>query len=91
MRRVVSSPWCVPLCVLLFFPHRLPAQTELQKAVEEFKVQTRDLGLRSDSPSKQGAARSAAPQWHGRVYENFRNDFIDAIPHQVAQDRKSVV
>jgi hypothetical protein len=31
-------------CVLLFFPHPLPAQTELQKAVEEFKTQTRDLG-----------------------------------------------
>ena len=81
MRRVVSSPWCV----LLFFPHPLPAQTELQKAVEEFKTQTRDLGLRADSPSKPGSTKSAAPQWHGRVYENIRNDFIDAIPHQIAQ------
>lgn len=71
--------------MLLLFPHPLLAQTELQKAVEEFKTQTRDLGLRTDSPSKQGSAKFAAPQWHGRVYENFRNDFVDAIPHQIAQ------
>ncbi len=81
MRLAAASLWCV----LLFFPYRLLAQTELQKAVGEFKAQTRDLGLRPDSPSKQGAAKSAAPQWHGRVYENFRNDFIDAIPHEIAQ------
>lgn len=85
MRRVVSSLWWGLVCVLLFLAHPLPAQTELQKAVEEFKFQTRDLGLRSDSPSQQGAAKFAAPQWHGRVYENFRNDFLDAIPHQIAQ------
>ena len=85
VRRVVSNLWWGLICVLLFLPHPLLAQTELQKAVEEFKTQTRDLGLRPDSPSKQGAAKSAAPQWHGRVYENLRNDFLDSIPHQVAQ------
>src|ERR1039458_1382650 len=24
--------------------------------------------------------------WHGRVYENFRNDVLDAIPHEVKQN-----
>ena len=85
MRRAVSSLCWGLIFALLFLPHRMLAQTELQKAVEEFKIQTRNLGLRPDSPSKQGAAGSAAPQWHGRIYENFRNDFIDAIPHQIAQ------
>jgi len=85
MRRAVSSASHGLICLLLLFPHRLLAQTELQKAVEEFKIQTRDLGLRTESPSKRGGAKSAAPQWHGRFYENFRNDFIDAIPHQIAQ------
>jgi hypothetical protein len=29
-------------------------------------------------------------RWHGRVYENFRNDVLDAIPHQVRQNGESV-
>ncbi len=28
--------------------------------------------------------------WHGRVFENFRNDALDAIPHQVKQNGESV-
>ena len=85
MRRAGSSLCWGLIFALLFLPHRMLAQTELQKAVEEFKTQTRNLGLRPDSPFKQGGAGSAAPQWHGRIYENFRNDFVDAIPHQIAQ------
>jgi hypothetical protein len=65
--------------------HPLFAQTELQKAVEEFRIQTRDLGLRSDSPRGQSSRGAAAPQWHGRIFENFRNDFLDAVPHEIAQ------
>jgi len=57
---------------------------EMEKAVEEFKIQTRTLGLRPDSPAK---ARTAGARlaWHGRLYENFRNDLLDAIPHEVRQ------
>ncbi|HWR49713.1 MAG TPA: hypothetical protein VN428_01305, partial [Bryobacteraceae bacterium] len=62
-----------------------PSRTEIQKAVEEFKVLTRELGLRPDSPRRRTSG-AAAPKWHGRLFENFRNDFLDAIPHEVVQN-----
>ncbi len=71
-------------CLLLTSFHPLRAQSELQKAAGEFKVQTRDLGMRADSPSKPGSG-STRPPWHGRVYENLRNDFLDAVPHEITQ------
>jgi hypothetical protein len=57
----------------------------LTRAAEEFKVLTRDRGMRPDSPA---AARKSSPValWHGRVYENFRNDVLDAVPHEVTQN-----
>ena len=41
--------------------------------------------MRPDSPP---AAQKTGPKllWHGRVYENFRNDALDAVPHQVTQN-----
>ncbi len=58
-------------------------------ALEEFRVQTANLtGAASPAP---GAARSAANRpaakaaWHGRVYENLRNNAFDANPHQIVQ------
>lgn len=57
--------------------------TELQKAVDEFRVQARALGLHGDTPGKNKTTRR--PKWHGRLFENFRNDFLDAVPHEVAQ------
>ncbi|MGH9630443.1 MAG: hypothetical protein ACRD7E_19195, partial [Bryobacteraceae bacterium] len=58
----------------------------MQKAIEEFKIQTRDLGLRADSPaSKLRKNGSVFSSWHGRIYENFRNDFLDAVPHELRQ------
>jgi hypothetical protein len=72
--------------LLLVFSLVLPllGQSELEKAVEEFKIQTRELGLRGDSaPQRRAAARNA--RWRGRLYENVRNDYFDAIPHQVKQ------
>lgn len=59
-------------------------QTEIQKAVQEFKELTRELGLRPDSPKRRSGG-SAGPSWHGRIFENFRNDFLDAVPHEVTQ------
>ncbi|MEZ5353946.1 MAG: hypothetical protein R2762_15010 [Bryobacteraceae bacterium] len=58
--------------------------SELEKAVSEFQIQTRNLGLRADSPRAARKTRSS-PRWHGRLYENLRNDFLDAIPHEIAQ------
>ncbi|MFB3827232.1 MAG: hypothetical protein ACE15B_10705 [Bryobacteraceae bacterium] len=58
---------------------------EMERAVEEFKIQTRNLGLRADSPAKARQARGAGRAWHGRLYENFRNDALDAVPHEILQ------
>ncbi|MBK5294957.1 MAG: hypothetical protein JJE04_25185, partial [Acidobacteriia bacterium] len=62
-----------------------PSPGPLDKAVEEFKVQTKNLGLRADSPVRQGAAGQSRMVWHGRLFENFRNDFLDAVPHEILQ------
>ena len=64
-----------------------PQQTsEVQRAIDEFKVQTANLGLRPDSPPKALKTRSPLREWHGRLYENFRNDFLDAVPHEITQN-----
>ena len=68
-------------------PARQPAPpTEMQKALEEFKTQTRDARAALRQPPKAGvpAAPAGAP-WHGRIFENLRNDFLDAVPHQITQ------
>lgn len=59
--------------------------SELERAVEEFKVLTRDLGLRPGSGGKQVRTSRSGPGWHGRIFENFRNDKLDATPHDVVQ------
>ncbi|HEU0120967.1 MAG TPA: hypothetical protein VFQ91_10625 [Bryobacteraceae bacterium] len=61
------------------------SESELEKAVEEFKVLTRDLGLRADAPRKRARTPGTGPSWHGRIFENFRNDKLDATPHEVVQ------
>jgi hypothetical protein len=72
------------LVVLLLWALALSGQqTEMDRAVEEFKLQTQNLGLRPDSPANLNGGRK--PVWHGRVFENFRNDFLDAVPHEIRQ------
>ena len=58
---------------------------EMQKAVNEFKLQSRNLGLRPDSPPSASAKRRFGLHWHGRLFENFRNDILDAVPHEIRQ------
>jgi len=58
--------------------------SEIEKAVEEFKIQTRSLGLRADSPA-QARQNGKTTHWHGRLFENFRNDYLDAVPHEISQ------
>jgi len=48
-------------------------------------VLSRDMGFREDSPKKAGKAAGRRAQYHGRVFENFRNDVLDAVPHEIAQ------
>ncbi len=63
----------------------VPPDAELNSAIEEFKAQTRNLGLRADSPPKAGR-HSPLRDWHGRLFENFRNDALDAVPHEIRQN-----
>src|SRR6266702_4547400 len=67
--------------------------SDLDRAVEEFKIQTGNLGLRGDGAKKKARNAGALKDWHGRLYENFRNDFLDAVPHQTRQsgDNKSLL
>ena len=61
----------------------------LSQAADEFKVLTRDLGIRPESPPNAQEHHGRKMLWHGRVYENFRNDILDAIPHEVKQNGES--
>jgi hypothetical protein len=56
----------------------------LRRAVEEFKLQTRNLGLRPDSPAKSRKNGQRA-KYHGRLFDNVRNDIFDAVPHEIVQ------
>src|SRR6476660_6634086 len=59
--------------------------SEMQRALEEFKAQTRNLGLRADSPASARKKSMNRPKFHGRLFENFRNDILDATPHEIRQ------
>ncbi|MBN8731643.1 MAG: hypothetical protein J0L64_13960 [Acidobacteria bacterium] len=61
------------------------AADELQKAVEEFRVQATRLGLTEGPATAQRRDTKGKSRWHGRLFENLRNDFLDAVPHEVAQ------
>jgi len=68
-----------------------PSQTSqtgdpLTRAAEQFKVLTRERGMRPESPIATLEHQGRKLLWHGRLYENFRNDVLDAIPHQVKQN-----
>jgi len=77
---------CVVLGVLACAPGARAQQGELERAVEQFKSITRELGLREDSPAPAAGARRREFPWHGRLFENFRNDVLDAVPHEVRQN-----
>ena len=58
---------------------------DVERAIEEFKIETANLGLRADGPRKIATSVNPLRDWHGRLYENFRNDSLDAIPHEIRQ------
>lgn len=64
--------------------------TSLSQAADEFKTLTRDLGMRPESPPNAQEQHGPKMRWHGRLFENFRNDVLDAIPHQVKQNGESI-
>ncbi|HKW98815.1 MAG TPA: hypothetical protein VJN43_13840 [Bryobacteraceae bacterium] len=63
--------------------------SEVERAVQEFKIQTANLGLRGENSRRKPRNIEALKDWHGRLYENFRNDFLDAIPHEIRQRGES--
>lgn len=67
------------------FAWQTTAKPPLDRAVDEFKTITKEMGLRGDSPAPKSSSGSILTRWHGRVYENFRNDKLDATPHEVVQ------
>src|SRR2546426_3964958 len=69
------------LCAAVFAQQK--RMTEMERAIEEFRIQTRALAVRSDGP--QTGAAGHASLWHGRIFENFRNDALDAVPHEIRQ------
>jgi hypothetical protein len=68
-----------PLAALAF------QSSALQRAADEYKIATRELGLRTDSPRVTAGAKPFWTSWHGRVFHNLRNDLLDAVPHEVVQ------
>jgi hypothetical protein len=56
----------------------------LTQALEEFRTQTSRLGGRGGTGVQTSAPKPKAV-WHGRIYENIRNNAFDAIPHQIVQ------
>jgi len=55
--------------------------------VEEFRVLTSESAATAADPdalARRGS--SSGSGWHGRLYENFRNDVLDAVPHEVVQN-----
>ncbi len=73
------------VCLAPLAAQQAPPSVEMSKALEEFRAQSYDLGIRPDSPKRAASRGAAAPPWHGRLYENWRNDFLDAVPHQIRQ------
>lgn len=66
-------------------PAKPPAPAEIDRAIAVFREQSLALGLREDSPSVTTSRERKKIRWHGRLFENFRNNYLDAIPHEVVQ------
>ncbi len=64
-------------------PAKRPQPSELQKALNEFRIQMGQAGGGGGAHKLKAAGRQN--RLSGRVYEYFRNDFLDAVPHEVKQ------
>jgi hypothetical protein len=65
-------------------PQKPTISPGLTIALEEFRTRTAGLSG-SNGPGKSVSSHPAKPSWHGRIYENLRNNAFDAIPHQIVQ------
>ncbi|MCS6954281.1 MAG: hypothetical protein NZM33_15655 [Bryobacteraceae bacterium] len=77
------------LCCLLPLQAQQPTAPQpspaMERAIAEFKAQTQALGLRAGAEQQGPRDGRAGRRWHGRIFENFRNDFLDAVPHEIVQ------
>ncbi len=62
-----------------------PPSAVLTTALEEFRAQTANLSGARGAVKTAGNRPTAKPAWHGRIYENLRNNALDANPHQIVQ------
>ena len=56
---------------------------EMRDAIQVFRRETAREGLRGDGSGP--SPKSPFSSLHGRVFEYFRNDVLDAVPHEVVQ------
>jgi hypothetical protein len=66
-------------------------KTELERAAEHFRIETEALGLRPGQSDALHESKASRPVWHGRLFENFRNNLLDAIPHKTKQGIQSTL
>jgi hypothetical protein len=67
---------------------RTASSPALETALQEFRTQTANLtGANPGAGAVKTAGNrpAAKPAWHGRIYENLRNNAFDANPHQIVQ------
>jgi hypothetical protein len=77
--------WLLALALLVCPGSLARAQSSLEQAAEEFRIVTRNLGIRADSPRKTSNGGAKRPAYHGRLFHNLRNNFLDAVPHEIVQ------
>src|ERR1700694_1482131 len=81
--RAIALWVCISTCAWSQQASKKP--DDVQRATDEFKIQTTNLGLRGGGTAKTAKTSSLIREWHGRLYENFRNDALDAVPHEIVQ------
>jgi hypothetical protein len=95
---VAGLAWLTCLGVLGQNQARQPSSSpRLAAALEEFRNLTSGLGTAANRAGNRGGGTDAAGSAgrsrqqaqgsgvHGRIFENFRNDALDAIPHEIVQ------
>ena len=70
-------------------PASAPPDAALAHALQEFKTETEALGIRPDPTHSEVKSPGQHYALHGRVFENFRNDVLDAVPHEIKQRGQS--
>jgi len=62
-----------------------PVQKELEKALQEFRVQAERVTSTAIGTGNGNGSRPKTRDYRGNLYEYLRNEALDALPHQVRQ------